>query len=166
MTYCQNFPQSSKANMWQRHSQCISVCTRALWCNHDLWLRLTTHGISSTPTCLIQLALPLFNSVLSLFLWLCQSKSPSAAPPEAGHCLQTSTPLTALGHYAEHSSGGKTDRECCLKQQRLPTHCFLIRDQHTADPWHSPLTPVWVWVYVCVAPGDSEQCENELLTAV
>lgn len=152
-TCCQNFPSPSQADTWQCQSQYISSCTQALWCNRDLWLRPTTHGISNAHTITNKphsTGVALFRSVLFFFLWPCQSEPPSAAaPPEAADLLWTLLCLAAQRRSAELSLSRKMDRECCFQQQGFPTHCSLIRDQHSTDLWPQPLTPLWVCFCVC-----------------
>lgn len=119
---CQNFPWRSKAYMWQCHNQYINSCTRAGWCNPDLWLRLATHGIGNT-----HILTDMLHPTGTIRIQLC-SFSPSLPPNVsikallAAHAGGWRTPadfslgLQLLGvRSAELSSSGKRDRECCFQ---------------------------------------------------
>lgn len=147
----QSFLCCSEAYMWQCHSQCISSCTQAGWCNPDPWLRLTIHGISTAHI-----------HWHASSNWCCQHPIVSSLPLNASIKALSAAPAcgwrTPVDFSLCRTCWAKLEweegpRECCFHQLGFPTHCSFIHDQHTTDPWPWPLTSLWVRLCFCEPRG-------------
>lgn len=131
--------------MWQCQSQYINCCTRAAWCNPGVWLRLATHGIGNTS---ISNSMLRPTGTVGIGLCVCPSEYVNqTAFRDAGPRLQNAG--AALFVSSEPASYLLSSVELGMRTStaRLPfLFVFPIRDQHSANPWPWPLTPLCVLV--------------------